>query len=77
LEECHESSVTATVGGVLFVMPTVILGAPRLRNLLSERPKGGGSLSAALMEELKRFTGGWEQEDDITLLTLERSATRS
>jgi hypothetical protein len=67
-----------TVGGVLFVMPTVILGAPRLRNLLSERPKGGGSLSAALMEELKRFTGeGWEQEDDITLLTLERSATRS
>jgi hypothetical protein len=31
-----------------------------------------------LMEELERFTGkGWEQEDDITLLTLERSATRS
>ena len=30
------------------------------------------------MEELERFTGeGWEQEDDITLLTLERSPTRS
>jgi hypothetical protein len=28
------------------------------------------------MEELKRFTGeGWEQEDDITLLTLRRSGT--
>jgi len=35
-------------------------------------------LSAALMVELARFTGeGWEQEDDITLLTLERSTTRS
>jgi hypothetical protein len=67
-----------TVGVVLFLMPTVLFGAPRLRNLLSERPEGGGSLSAALMEELKRFTGeGWEQEDDITLLTLECSAARS
>jgi hypothetical protein len=30
------------------------------------------------MEELERFTGeGWEQEDDVTLLTLECSAPRS
>jgi hypothetical protein len=30
------------------------------------------------LEELERFTGeGWEQEDDITLLTLECSPTRS
>jgi hypothetical protein len=30
------------------------------------------------MEELKRFTGeGWEQEDDITLLSLRRSASLS
>jgi serine phosphatase RsbU (regulator of sigma subunit) len=50
---------------------------PRLRNLLSERPEGGESLSAALIEELKRFTGeGWEQEDDLTLLTLQRSPIR-
>jgi hypothetical protein len=49
-----------TVVVVLFVMPTVLFGAPHLQNLLSERPEGGGSLSAALMEELKRFTGeGW------------------
>jgi hypothetical protein len=30
---------------------------------------------ALLLEELERFTGeGWEQEDDITLVALERSA---
>jgi hypothetical protein len=30
------------------------------------------------MEELERFTGeGWEQEDDIALLTLECSGIRS
>jgi serine phosphatase RsbU (regulator of sigma subunit) len=53
-----------------------MFGTPRLRALLSERPEGRGSLGAALMEELEGFTGeGWEQEDDITLLTLERSAT--
>jgi serine phosphatase RsbU (regulator of sigma subunit) len=50
-----------------------MFGTPRLRDLLSERPEGGRGLSATLMEELRRFTGeGWEQEDDITLLTLER-----
>ena len=39
---------------------------------------GGADLSATLMEELESFTEeGWEQEDDITLLTLERSARRS
>jgi serine phosphatase RsbU (regulator of sigma subunit) len=54
-----------------------MFGTPRLRGLLSERPESGRALSATLMEELKRFTGeGWEQEDDITLLTLERSAPR-
>jgi serine phosphatase RsbU (regulator of sigma subunit)/predicted ester cyclase len=55
-----------------------MFGTPRLRSLLSERPEGGTDLSATLMEELERFTGEeWEQEDDITLLTLERSPTRS
>jgi serine phosphatase RsbU (regulator of sigma subunit) len=33
------------------------------------------SLGEALLEELYSFMGeGWEQEDDITLLTLRRSA---
>jgi steroid delta-isomerase-like uncharacterized protein len=55
-----------------------MFGTPRLMSLLSERPEGGTGLSATLMEELERFTGEeWEQEDDITLLTLERSPTRS
>jgi len=53
-------------------------GTPRLRDLLSEISEGGRDLSATLIEELERFTGEeWEQEDDITLLTLERSARRS
>jgi serine phosphatase RsbU (regulator of sigma subunit) len=55
-----------------------MFGTPRLRGLLSEHPMGGADLSATLMEELGRFTGeGWEQEDDITLLTLRRSAAGS
>jgi serine phosphatase RsbU (regulator of sigma subunit)/predicted ester cyclase len=55
-----------------------MFGVPRLRGLLGESSKGGRDLSATLMEELGRFTGeGWEQEDDITLLTLERSVSLS
>src|SRR5215218_2348558 len=55
-----------------------MFGTPRLRSLLSERFEGGRGLSATLLDELKGFTGeGWEQEDDITLLTLRRSATRT
>ena len=53
-----------------------MFGTPRLRSLLGEYPMGGAELSATLMEELGRFTGeGWDQEDDITLLTLERFPT--
>ena len=53
-------------------------GTPRLEDVLSERSEGGNVLSADLMEELESFTGeGWEQEDDITLLTLKRSASLS
>jgi serine phosphatase RsbU (regulator of sigma subunit)/ketosteroid isomerase-like protein len=55
-----------------------MFGTPRLRDVLSERSEGGSVLSADLMEELESFTGeGWEQEDDITLLTLKRSASLS
>jgi hypothetical protein len=37
-----------------------------------------GSLGDLLLEELHSFVGeGWEQEDDITLLTLQRSASLS
>src|SRR5918997_930217 len=51
-----------------------MFGTPRLRSLLSEYSGSGRSLSATLLEELERFAGeGREQEDDVTLLTLERS----
>jgi serine phosphatase RsbU (regulator of sigma subunit) len=51
-----------------------MFGFPKLRALISEhdseRPLGD-----FLLEELYSFVGdGWEQEDDITLLTLRRSA---
>jgi serine phosphatase RsbU (regulator of sigma subunit) len=54
-----------------------MFGFPRLRALVAEhgeeRPLGD-----FLLEELYSFVGeGWEQEDDITLLTLERSPIRS
>ena len=51
-----------------------MFGTPRLRSIFSEYSGSGRSLSATVLEELERFTGkGWEQEDDVTLLTLERS----
>jgi serine phosphatase RsbU (regulator of sigma subunit) len=54
-----------------------MFGFPRLRALVAEHGKQG-SLGDYLMEELYSFVGeGWEQEDDITLLTLRRSASRS
>jgi serine phosphatase RsbU (regulator of sigma subunit) len=52
-----------------------MFGFPRLRALIAEHAQER-SLGDFLMEELYTFVGeGWEQEDDITLLTLERSAT--
>ena len=54
-----------------------MFGFPRLRILIAGHNKER-SLANFLMEELWSFTGeGWEQEDDITLLTLERSPTSS
>jgi hypothetical protein len=54
-----------------------MFGFPRLRALVAEHGKDG-SLGDLLLEELYSFTGdSWEQEDDITLLTLRRSTTPS
>jgi hypothetical protein len=48
-----------------------------LRELIAEHGDER-SLGDFLLEALYAFVGeGWEQEDDIILLTLERSATRS
>ena len=52
-----------------------MFGFPRLRRLVAEHEAEEGSLVDLLMDELRSFTGdGWEQEDDITLVTLRRSA---
>jgi serine phosphatase RsbU (regulator of sigma subunit)/predicted ester cyclase len=54
-----------------------MFGFPRLRALVAEHAEES-SLEDFLMEELYTFVGeGWEQEDDITLLTLKRSASLS
>ena len=53
-----------------------MLGAPRLRELVTEHTPGTNHLPAYVIEELGRFTGeDWKQEDDITLVALHRSAT--
>jgi serine phosphatase RsbU (regulator of sigma subunit) len=52
-----------------------MFGFPRLRAHVAERGEER-SLGEYLMEELYSFVGeGWEQEDDITLLTLRRSVS--
>jgi serine phosphatase RsbU (regulator of sigma subunit) len=54
-----------------------MFGFPRLRELVAEHGEER-ALGDFLLEELYSFVGeGWEQEDDITLLTLRRSPSRS
>jgi serine phosphatase RsbU (regulator of sigma subunit)/anti-sigma regulatory factor (Ser/Thr protein kinase) len=49
-----------------------MFGFPRLAKLCGER-EGGEALIDLLLSELAVFTGsGWEQEDDITLVSLQR-----
>jgi serine phosphatase RsbU (regulator of sigma subunit) len=51
-----------------------MFGFPRMRGFVGAHP-GGAALIDSLLAELERFTGEeWEQEDDITLVTLQRSA---
>jgi predicted ester cyclase len=51
-----------------------MFGFPRLRKLVAEHAAEERSLEEVLLKELYSFVGeGWEQEDDITLLTIRRS----
>lgn len=51
-----------------------MFGFPRLVTLLGAYEGGGKTAIDYLRHELATFTGaGWEQEDDITLVTLERT----
>jgi hypothetical protein len=52
-----------------------MLGTSRLRSLVTEHVLSARDLNAKVIEELGRFTGEvWEQEDDLTLVTLQRLA---
>jgi serine phosphatase RsbU (regulator of sigma subunit) len=51
-----------------------MFGFPRVAKLVAD-PTDGDGLIERLLAELTSFTGpGWEQEDDITLVTLRRTA---
>jgi serine phosphatase RsbU (regulator of sigma subunit) len=53
-----------------------MFGFPRLQGLVGAHRTGGAAMVNFLLSELARFTGDdWIQEDDITLVTLERSET--
>jgi serine phosphatase RsbU (regulator of sigma subunit) len=83
----EEKEIDLDVGeGVLFYSDGLVeahdpegemFGFPRLRELIAEHAEER-SLGDFLLEELYSFVGdGWEQEDDITLLTLRRFASLS
>jgi serine phosphatase RsbU (regulator of sigma subunit) len=85
--EYEEKEIELDAGeGVLFYTDGLVeahdpkgemFGFPRLRALIAEHGEER-SLGNLLLEELYSFVGeGWEQEDDITLLTLKRSASLS
>jgi len=71
--EPRESALLYTDGLVEAHNPKgEMFGFPRLRALIAEHDEEG-RLGDLLLEELNSFVGeGWEQEDDITLLTLRR-----
>ena len=51
-----------------------MFGFPRLEELVASHP-GGKSLIDFVLASLNEFTGAdWEQEDDVSLVTLQRSA---
>src|SRR5215207_3819003 len=53
-----------------------MFGFPRLQGLVGAHRSEGPAMVNFLLSELARFTGEeWEQEDDITLVTLDRSET--
>jgi serine phosphatase RsbU (regulator of sigma subunit) len=85
--EYEEKQIELDYGeGVLFYTDGLVeahdpkgemFGFPRLRALISEHGEER-ALGDFLLEQLYSFVGErWEQEDDITLLTLKRSASPS
>jgi len=51
-----------------------MFGFPRLRQCVADQPLSGAALIHFLLSTLRDFVGpDWEQEDDITMMTLERT----
>jgi serine phosphatase RsbU (regulator of sigma subunit) len=79
----EKEMVLDTGEGVLFYSDGLVeahnpegemFGFPRLRALISQHAEEERALRELLMKELHSFTGEeWEQEDDITLVTLRRA----
>ena len=60
--------------GLRLTTPTTGCLASRLQGLVGAHRSDGPAMVNFLLTELRRFTGQeWEQEDDITLVTLDRS----
>src|SRR5581483_4975800 len=54
-----------------------MFGFPRLNEYVSKH-EGGAALIQSILEDLEIFTGpGWEQEDDVTLVTVQRTSSPS
>jgi serine phosphatase RsbU (regulator of sigma subunit)/predicted ester cyclase len=78
----ENQSVLLPGDGVLFYSDGLVeahnpkremLGSPRLRSIVADHVPSASDLNAKVIGELGRFTGDrWEQEDDITLVALQR-----
>jgi serine phosphatase RsbU (regulator of sigma subunit)/anti-sigma regulatory factor (Ser/Thr protein kinase) len=79
----EEKEITLAPGeGVLFYSDGLVeahnaqramFSFPRLQSLVASQPANGSATIRFLLDELAKFTGvGWEQEDDITMVFLER-----
>jgi serine phosphatase RsbU (regulator of sigma subunit)/FixJ family two-component response regulator len=56
----------------------MMFGLARLQRLIAIHPISGAALIHCLLAELARFTGAeWEQEDDITLVTLHYASSET
>lgn len=73
VELCPGESIVLYSDGIIEAHNPLreMFGFPRMRELLGNHP-GGAELIDYLLDQLRQFTGDdWEQEDDVTILTLE------